>query len=102
MSKLWTMGVPDENFVTLFCRIAHQMLEQPIPKSSKSLRVSLLKLIAIPFKTVSGVETQVRTPRRGRRAPRAPSPFHPLPPTPWPPSLHTPSLAHARAALIAR
>ena len=35
------------------------MLEQPIPKSSKTLRASLLKLIAIPFKTVSGVETQV-------------------------------------------
>ena len=92
MSKLWTMGVPDENFVTLFCRIAHQMLEQPIPKSSKSLRVSLLKLIAIPFKTVSGVETQVHAPRRARRAPPFPRSLS------LSLSLSLPSLPHAPLA----
>lgn len=59
MSKLWTMGIPDENFISLFCRISYQLLEQPIAGRSGSVKTMLLKLIAVPMHLVKNIETQV-------------------------------------------
>jgi hypothetical protein len=64
MGRLWTMGVPDQRFIDLFCRTAFQMLEQPLPQSS-AIRTSVLKLLAVPLQLLPAsngndtLETQV-------------------------------------------
>ena len=57
--KLWTMGVPDENFITLFCRVSYQLLEQPVAGRSGAFKTTLLHLIARPMHLVHSIETQV-------------------------------------------
>jgi len=59
MSKLWTMGVPDEPFVNLFCRTSFQLLEQPIPGRESPLKKTLLWMISTSLRLVSQLETTV-------------------------------------------
>ena len=59
MSKLWTLGVPDENFINLFCRVSYQLLEQPISGRGSLFKTTLLNLIARPMNLLQSIETQV-------------------------------------------
>jgi hypothetical protein len=60
MSKLWTMGVPDEKFINLFCRTAYQLLEQPITgRGTADLKQIIVNLIAVPLRIVTSLEAAV-------------------------------------------
>lgn len=59
MSRLWSCGVPEEEFISLFPRLAYKVLELPSTLKSKSAKVSAFELIAIPYSTTNSLAVPV-------------------------------------------
>jgi condensin complex subunit 1 len=49
MGRLWKMGVAEEEFVNLFCRISYQLLENASTLRNSTVKTCLLRLIAVPI-----------------------------------------------------
>lgn len=59
MSRLWKMGVPEEEFVNLFCRTSYFLLEAPATLKNKTVRENLIELLAIPAHQCQGFATTI-------------------------------------------
>ncbi|KAG5189609.1 non-SMC mitotic condensation complex subunit 1-domain-containing protein [Tribonema minus] len=59
LQRLWSLGVADQEFASLFTRLAFKALELPATLRSRAARAAVLELIAVPYASVSGLAIPV-------------------------------------------
>jgi condensin complex subunit 1 len=59
MQRIWNLGVPDEEFISLFTRLAYKMLELPATIRSKPVKAEVFQLIAVPYCSVASMQATV-------------------------------------------